>query len=220
MDVVRRRTERACLDEKAHLLQHVFTPLSLALKQFKVIDNDGFLHQVSLAWEEFHGMLTSAVSQLESSSVQFPSKITVSHHADSLNTQYVADYEAAIDQMIVNEKALRQIDQLILDLDQVICQKNYATGLPSEREKYDACAKLINTYQDKRYLLIVGQESEFQLFIGKENDILKPLRQHKSRVGQLFSSHTPSIVERVTEILSAFSQIGHVSKSGLQLSNT
>ena len=220
MNVLQSCTEKACSEEDVKLLKNVFTPLSLALKQFKVIDNNGLFHQVNLAWEEFHTVLTSAVSRMESSLVVFPSEIKGPLHTDIPNIQYVADYEAAIDQMIVNEQALHRIDQLIFDLGQVVRQKNYATGLPSEKEKYDACDKLINTYQNKRYLLIVGQKWEFQLFIGKENDILKPLRQHKSRVGQLFSSHTPSIVERVTEILSAFSQIGHVSKSGLQLSNT
>ena len=216
MEVLRKRTEVVCLEEKAHLLQYVFTPLSLALKQFKVIDKHGLLYQVNLAWKELHDILTPAVSQLDSSSLQFSSEVVDSHDTKLL----IPQYEAAIDQLIANEQALHQIDQLIFDLGQVIRQKNYATGLPSEKEKYDACDKLINTYQNKRYLLIVGQESEFQLHIGKEDDILKPLRQHKSRFGQLFSSHTPLIVERVTQILSAFSQIGHVSKSGLQLSNT
>ena len=211
MNVLQSCTEKACSEEDVKLLKNVFTPLSLALKQFKVIDNNGLFHQVNLAWEEFHTVLTSAVSRMESSLVVFPSEIKGPLHTDIPNIQNVADYETAVNQLIANEQTLQYIDRLIHGLDEVIQLKNYQAGMPYEREKYETCEKFINTYRDERYLLLGGQRWKFLLHIGQEDEILKPLRRHKSQVGRLFSSHTPSIVEMVKNILHEIQQFAQPS---------
>ena len=207
MDVIQRRIELACKQENKSLLQHIFTPLSLALKQFRAVDQQGVLHQINQVWDHFNHLVLSSWSG--STVLQ---QLTNFNGQDAscqvaINQALVAYYEHGIDHLIASESKLQSIDQQINSLEAAIMNKNYQNGDSYDQAKYQACVRLISTYRDYRYLLLVDQKSTFHLHLGCSQELLDTLRQHKTHVGRLFSRHTPSIVEPVEHILQAISQI-------------
>ena len=185
---------------KTSLNEHIYLPFKLATQQFIASTEENYLEYIESVLEK-----VTIETPLEWIKATIPGDLfhdskNPTQTLEQLQKSLIPDYEAALRATVVTEEKLQSIDSQVTQLGATIDQR-----YQPESAKHQACLHLIRTYETFRYLLLTHQYQDFLYHLGCSEKILEPLRQHKTRLGWLFSCHTPSIVDSVKNILISIS---------------